>query len=185
MSRWRPRTALVLCLLGSICLGLALLIYQELTDPPTPASHVALAEPAAVEPLPPEAVLSLPALELFSALVERPVFSPTRRPEEEEAEESEPTQEPVSKPPNFSLAGIVISEKGRFVVAVQQGRKGGVVRVGEGRSIDGWKVARIEPDRAVFQRGETENLMVLEFYRQSDGAPNRPREAARGAGSRR
>ncbi|HSA80700.1 MAG TPA: hypothetical protein VLE23_07735 [Geminicoccaceae bacterium] len=172
MSKWRSRGVLISSLPGAACLGLALLIHHELTNPPAPpASQEALADAVAVEPLPPQAVASPAALDLFSAVIERPVFSPTRRPAEEPPPPA-PERAPVVQNPRFSLVGIIISEMGRFVLAMPEGGVGGVMRVGEGRSIDGWTVARVEPDRAVFRQGETENLMILEFFERSEASPN-------------
>jgi hypothetical protein len=170
MSTWR--TVRISALPGTVCLGLALLIRNELTNPPAPpAPQQALADAVAVEPLPPEPVLSPAALDLFSEVIERPVFSPTRRPPEAPAPPA-PERAPVKANLEFTLAGIIISEKGRFVLAVPKGNKGDVVRVGEGRSIDGWTVARVEPDRALFRRGEAESLMILQFFERSEASPN-------------
>jgi hypothetical protein len=183
MSKWR--TVRISALPGAVCLGLVLLIDNELTNPPAPpASQPPSADAVAVEPLPPKPVLSPAALDLFSAVIERPVFSPTRRPAEPPSPPS-PEPAPVEQDPEFSLAGIIISEHGRFVLAVTKGGRGDVVRVGEGRSIDGWTIARVEPERAVLRRGETENLMLLEFFKPSEAPPNHPSRMARPRRSRK
>jgi type II secretory pathway component PulC len=165
MKQQRKRAVLLPALPGAACLGLALLIHDELMNPPAPpASQGPQAEAAAVEPLPREPALTLAPLEDFSEIVERPVFSRTRRPDEVPAQ---PTSEPVKSVPQFSLAGTVITELGRVALAVTES-DGSPVRVAEGRPIDGWTAARIESDRVLFRRGESEHLMILEFYSPSE-----------------
>lgn len=175
MRQQRKQAVLRSVLPAVACLGLGLLVHDELMNPPAPpAARGPQSEAATVEPLPPEPAVSLAPLEDFAAIVERPVFSRSRRPD---AAPAQPAPEPVKRVPEFSLAGTIIAEHGRFALAVTE-YDGSPVRVAEGRSIDGWTVARIESDRVLLRRGDREHLMILEFYSPSQPAPAVTRRTA-------
>lgn len=107
--------------------------------PPTPSVRP-LATPQASAP--PPALTPLPALGTYAAIVERPLFSPSRRP-----------------PPGVTAAapGPSIESRYRLIGIIGDGAKrkafvtAGTRRaeIGEGDSFDGWTVKEIRQDRVL------------------------------------
>lgn len=92
----------------------------------------------------------LPGLEEYAATIERPLFMEGRRPVVEDA--NEPEQAPVEKKPlNFKLMGVAFfppnETVGLFVDA-----QGKYKRLHINDSIGGWKVSKIEPDKAIVEQ---------------------------------
>jgi hypothetical protein len=133
--------------------------------------------PEAGSVIPAERVaLSLPPIEEFRVIVERPLFSPSRRPplpapppEPElvavEAAVVEPVAQPEPPPPpaiSFSLIGIVMFGDQR--VALLQPLDGArAVQLREGEEFGGWTAALIEKERAVFRSAYSEEELKLDF----------------------
>lgn len=125
---------------------------------------------------PAQLALSLPPVESFRVVIERPLFSPTRRPplpappEPEvtavvEAPAAEPVlqPEPPAPPPiSFALVGIVMSGDQR-VALVQPIDGGKAVQLREGEEFGGWTAALIERERAVFRSAYSEEELKLDF----------------------
>jgi len=106
-----------------------------------------------------------PEADELDVLVERPLFSPTRRPAE-----SEPTPgaeplpvEPVAPPSpiDFELIGIVIAGADRTVL-IKSGN-GSTIEVRESEAYDGWTVVLIEAERVVFRRDLEEVELILNY----------------------
>lgn len=117
----------------------------------------------------------------LSATVERPLFSPTRRPPAKPVavvNRPEPPPTPAP-PPSVVLLGIV-REGGDGRAAIRQsGDK--VVRVRMGDDVEGWKVERIEPRRLVLTLGERS----VDFAMFNGGAAKGARSAVAKAVERR
>jgi hypothetical protein len=94
--------------------------------------------------------LAAQPLDRLSATRERPLFSPTRRPQPPPpvvAAAPEPPP-PPAPPPNVALFGIVMDgDEARAVVRAGPAEK--IMRVGIGDDVGGWKVAQIEGRRLV------------------------------------
>lgn len=136
------------------------------------------AEMSATEAQPPigQVALSLPPIEEFQVVVERPLFSPDRRPpqpappEPESAAEVEapaaeaiaPPEPPPPPPISFTLVGIVMFGDQR--VALLQPLDGGkAVQLREGEEFAGWTAALIDRERAVFRNAYSEEELRLDF----------------------
>ena len=165
--RWSA--ALPPLLLGVLCVALGGRVYDEwleLQEPvPIDAPPAATTAPA---PAATDAPIAPPTSSSFAAILERPLFSPTRRPPAA-APAAAPAPEaaapaPPAQPIDFSLAGIVISDGSRVALVQMQG-DGHVVQVAEGGEVDGWKAVRIEPERAVFRRGDDEQELALDYVK--------------------
>ncbi len=145
-------------LLLGVCAGLAWFIYQEIQAAPPPPEPGPAAEdrgPPLPEP-PPEPDFTMPAAESFSAILERPLFSPTRRPPAEDAvtvEGSEPVLE-------VTLVGIIISAEEEIAIVKPKGATG-FIRLSEGDAFRGWTLESIEADRVAFRRGDIEEHFEL------------------------
>jgi type II secretory pathway component PulC len=136
----------VLFLLAST--GLGFLVAAELA-PPTPAG-TALAprkagKPADVEKIEPP---RRRALQEFSAITRRPVFSETRRPEPPASDRSTARQ---------TLDGVIL-----MGTVIGRDRKSALLRlpssptlqtVSEGQEIAGWTLEKVLPDRVVLSSG--------------------------------
>ena len=93
-------------------------------------------DPPAAAPSNPVAVQSLDQL---STMLDRPLFSPSRRP---------PAPPPAPPPPNLVLFGVVMDGEGARAV-VRAGADKKLVRAQIGDEIDGWKVSQIEGRKVV------------------------------------
>lgn len=161
MSGWHPGTKFLLLA------GLVVVPYLWWTnsDPPRPAAPVvrAAADPGGAAP-PPGALepYALPPLERFAAVVERPLFSPTRRmpPIEEPPEVVEAPAEPAPEPPpagpeepELRFFGTV-RQGGRALALVTFPATNAVARLGAGDRVGEWEVDQVEPNRLVLAIGE-------------------------------
>ena len=146
----------VIALLAILCAGLAGIAVAELTG-----SDAAAPEPAAPrapasargEAAAPNAGFSLPALNSFASVGERPLFSPVRRPAARSADNSGAWS-------SFALAGIIITPQSREAL-VSHGKPPTIAHLTEGQTIDGWTVNAIYPDHVVFSDRFTEQELRL------------------------
>ena len=148
----RPRlpAAGVQHLLGLIALALvALGVWPWLVqDEPQPARAPA-ATAVAVATLPP-----MPPLAHFASVVERPLFSPSRRPDKT-APTSAATADLASR---YRLIGIVTEADVRHAWLLENGRR---FEIAEGDRLAGASVGRIEADRVVLLSGGSETILRL------------------------
>ena len=151
----RSRRIAVLVL---VCVGLALVAVGELNasrpslsrEGSAPALETSLAEGAAatVSPPPP---FSLPPLRSFAGVTERPLFSPTRQPAKVTSSGSWST---------FVLAGIIITPEVREAMVLHN-QPPTLVHLQEGEAVDGWTLASIFPDHAIFRNDAEEHELKL------------------------
>lgn len=129
---------------GAIALGWAVSANTEALAPTFPPKAS-----AAILPQMPSRKLT----SNFEAIVERPLFSQTRRPTPPKLAAAEPQAQasPALPPPPLAatLLGIIISPDVKSAVVRMSSGKS--VTVIEGGSIDGWELKRIEPDLAQFR----------------------------------
>lgn len=94
-------------------------------------------------------------LQQLSATIDKPLFSPARRPPAKPvAPVARQEAPPPPPPPSVVVLGIV-SENGDGRAAIRAASKGDkVMRVRTGDDVSGWKVERIEPRRLVLKQGE-------------------------------
>ena len=89
--------------------------------------------------------LAVNPIDRLSAIVERPLFAPNRRPPPP-ASITMPPSPP--EPPSLTLLGVVIDAGGARAI-VQAGPGNQIMRVRVGDEISGWKVTDIEPRQLV------------------------------------
>jgi hypothetical protein len=119
--------------------------------------------------------VTLPPLVALSETVERPLFSETRRPLEVESAVPPVSAAPVPLGPSgkFVLSAIVITDDERAVL-IDNPQTGEPVRLAEGESIGGWRLDRVETDRATFSReGETREVALRTFEPRAPSRPQR------------
>jgi hypothetical protein len=167
--------------LGALCLGLSAVVVAELVGPAAGPAAPSQAGAADIE-VPPDRVAAAPnADHLTAQILDRPLFTPGRRPPEAVAD-SEPEEE--AKPPQLQgrLAGVVIHGEDGEALFARQGQK--PVTVTEGDEIDGWTVDAIEADRVLLS--SEFGSKVLELSAEARGkVPTAAAAAARKAAATR
>jgi hypothetical protein len=132
-----------------------------------------LAEPAAASdvaaPVPETgatAIVQLPPLANFAAIVERPLFALSRRPN--------PTDKALAAAGaglRYRLIGIVAAGKDRHaLLADPSGPR--PIEIGEGAALDGWTVDSIEQDRVILSGPA--GAAALGFGAAVNGKPAKP-----------
>lgn len=129
------------------------------------------------------------AIEDYAAIGQRPLFNPDRLPLPDDGADGEGEEEPVeeaSQPLDVTLTGVIISPDVKIaLLSDNKSNESQSVRLGANLEGDqsGWKLAQLEPRRAVFEgpTGRTEvELRVFDgkggqsptpLARQQDGAP--------------
>lgn len=151
MSALRPsRHQLVPFVLLLLCLGLAGLIYIELDQPSIDSiATAAIApsrEPAAAARDAPG--FSMPPVRAYTEILERPLFSETRRPAVDN-----PAAPVDPRSTAFNLVGTIITAHERRAL-IEHGQPPHLERVSEGQDIEGWAVESIRSDRVVLTRAD-------------------------------
>jgi len=103
---------------------------------------------------PPPPLRMLPPLTALSAIAERPLFSPTRRP-------NAPAAAPVetSQPGRYRLLGVIGVGNSRRALVVDGSRR---IEISEGGALDTWTVKRIEIDRVVLATPHGETVLSVQ-----------------------
>lgn len=147
-----------------LCLALGAALYQQYNRPPDLAVH---SEVAAVGESAPGATAAdpfvLPPIAAFSEIVERPVFSPTRRPPsdfepEPEAVDAAPSR---SEPLDVIVVGIITGPRELALLRLRSGDR--LLPMAEGDELSGWTLVEIEPFRLVFRREDDERMFEIEY----------------------
>lgn len=103
----------------------------------------------------------LPGLEEYAETVARPLFMESRKPAEVDASEPQAASAP-RLPLRAKLMGVVFAPGqpplGLFVDARGKYKR---LHSGDASLLDGWKVVRIEADRATLEQDGTENVLKL------------------------
>ena len=151
-------------LMLGVCAALAWTVYREIRlgreiqlGAPVPV-EVAGGQAPPLPDLPADPSFVMAPAESFSAILERPLFSPTRRPPAEGTvtiESAEPELE-------VTVVGIIISSEEQIAIIKPKGESR-FVRLSEGDSFQGWILETIEPDRITFQRGDIEEHIELTY----------------------
>lgn len=157
-SGWMTSTLLL-----GVCLALAAFVYGQMqTPPPGPAPWSGPGggngEAPPLPALPAQPRYALGPVEDFSEVLDRPLFSPTRRPPAEGAvaiASSEPELE-------VTLVGVIISSEEQIaIVKPKDGSR--FLRLSVGDSFQGWTLDSIEPSRITFHRGNIEEHIELTY----------------------
>ncbi len=146
----------ILLFLAAVCLVMAGIIYDELVAPmdETDAGGAAPATRTLTPAHEPATGFSFPPLESFSAVTDRPLFSPTRRPSPQGSDDS------LGSWSSLVLAGIIIAPQSREALIVH-GKPQVMAHVQEGQTIEGWVVTSILPDHIVLSGGGSDHELRL------------------------
>jgi len=139
-------------------------VYGELgaepAAPPPPAEPPAAAQRGA-----PAAPFTMPPLETFAEVTERPLFFPTRRPAPVQAA----TADRVDAQ-SLVLVGVIIAESGSAAL-IARANLPGARRVAVGEEIEGWILAEIGPDRVVLRSGTAQAELRLKDRKPGQASP--------------
>jgi hypothetical protein len=122
-----------------------------------------------VAPLLPPA-LETPPLDRFAAIVERPLFTATRRPAP-----AAPAAPVVSAEGlilgAYRLTGVVVTPTHRLLLLRRQDDRR-TIRVAEGEAVDGWTIVRVASDKLVVESaGRQQEIIVREKPRPKRSSP--------------
>ncbi len=161
------RSLFLLVLLATASAVLALRIRDDLQRPPetlAAAGPDGAASAQTIE-IPEMPKYDPPPIERFAAALDRPLFSPQRRPPE-----GEPTGTGVVEDRTLSatLQGILFANSGSVALLTAVGESSSV-RVSEGDLFLGWRLLEIHPDNVVFERDE--ETVTLELIYKAQPAP--------------
>lgn len=113
----------------------------------------------------PESTFTLPPPEEFNAIVDRPLFSPDRKPPENASpiEASSPAAETGGDAPRqIVLAGTATDQANRAVAILHDVSQGVQFRVWVGDQVNGWRVKEIRPRMVVLATATEEVTVTLD-----------------------
>jgi hypothetical protein len=154
-------------LLAALAVSLGSLVTYE-WNAPAPAIAASPRTAEASNGAAPAPAFSPAPLTSFSAVTERPLFSPDRRPAPQ-------ASDTVGSWSGLTLAGIVVTPASREVL-IAHGNPQKIVHLQEGQAVDGWVVRSIDPDRVVIANGgEQHELLFLGKHDDDRSASANPR----------
>jgi general secretion pathway protein N len=165
-------------LAGAVAAALLVAVVFQLDESSGSVATPIPPAPAASAAIPPSQALVAVSLDPSKeeSVVNRPLFSPTRRPpppppSPATADPSKTTKPSVPQPPpiNFSLVGIVRDRASSLAIIQPTGGK--VMSLREGQSWSGWTLVSIGVDSASFRNGAAQQELVLDFKRGPPPAP--------------
>ncbi len=153
-SGWLASTLLL-----GVCLALAVfVVVQVQMEAPGPAPSGVGAGTPPLAALPAQPSYTMAPMEDFSGILERPLFSPNRRPPAEGLA-TVAAREPELQ---VTLVGVIISSEEQIaIVKLKDGNR--FARLSLGDSFQGWILDSIEPSRITFRRGDVEEHVELTY----------------------
>ena len=152
-SGWLASTLLL-----GVCLALAAFVYvQVLAEAPGPAPSGG-GETPPLAALPARPSYAMAPVEDFSEILERPLFSPTRRPPAQGVAATAAPEPELQ----VTLVGVIISSEEQIAI-VRLKDAGRFARLNVGDSFQGWILDSIEPSRITFRRGDVEEHIELTY----------------------
>lgn len=164
------RSLFLLLLLGTTSAALALGIRNDFRRPlEAPASaEINAATSGQTLEIPDMPKYDPPPIERFAAVLDRPLFSPDRRP---------PEGQPIAtglvedRALTATLQGVLFANSGSIALLTAVGEST-TVRVSQGELFLGWRILEIHPDNVVF--GRDEETVTLELIYKAQPAPPKP-----------
>ncbi len=153
-SGWLASTLLL-----GVCLALAAFVYVPVvTEAPGPAPARGGGETPALAALPAQPSYAMAPVEDFSEILDRPLFSPTRRPPAQGVVSVEAPEPELQ----VTLVGVIISSEEQIAI-VRLKDADRFARLSVGDSLQGWILDSIEPSRVTFRRGDLEEHIELTY----------------------
>jgi len=156
-----PRIAPAQIALLTLCFLMAALTVYELSVPPAefvlPVVHL---RPSIAGAQPPPAFLAPPP-ESFSAINDRPVFIPSRKPLALPADKTANTAATAPPLPALALVGVILDGQNSLAMVKPAGAPFAQA-MGVGASVGGWQITSIGPDKIVLHAGTFEQDVRLD-----------------------
>lgn len=147
-----------------LCLALGAAVYQLLNAPPdqpvgaeVTAAAGGAAEVAVADPF------VLPPVAAFSEIVDRPVFSPSRRLPSDFDPKPENVEIAPTRSGSLDLEVVGIITGPRELALLRSASGGRLLPMAEGDELSGWTLVEIEPFRLVFRRDGDEQMFEIEY----------------------
>ncbi|MHA1152893.1 MAG: hypothetical protein ACTSQ7_09565 [Alphaproteobacteria bacterium] len=141
-----------------VCLALAALVYVQAgmeARGPAPSGG---GETPPLAALPAQPYYEMASLEDFSAILERPLFSPTRRPPVQGVAAVDAPESRIQ----VTLVGVIIASEEQIAI-VRLSDASRFARLSVGDSFQGWILETIEPSRITFRRGDVKEHIELTY----------------------
>ncbi len=145
--------------LGLVCIGLVLVVYQEMAANSRPQAVRAVDGGSSVAALPAAVEFAMAPLDDYEATVDRPLFSASRRPPD--AAPAAATVVVVEQL-DLVLKGVIVASGGQIAILSDRA-SGSTVTLGQGKQYRGWTLAEIQPERVVFRRAGQEQRFTLNY----------------------
>jgi len=144
------------------------LLQHEPVEPRRPAT------PGVEQSTPGAPAQRAPVLDALTETVDRPLFSPERRPPAEQAPaEVAPlprAEVALQPPPRLELSAVIIEPQRRL--ALFRAASGASLRAEEGERVEGWTLQEVRDDGVTLERdGRTHELALRTFEPPPAGAP--------------
>jgi hypothetical protein len=128
--------------------------------------------------------LQNPAISTFAEIVERPLFTQSRRPA---PKKDTKVAEAAAKPETFELIGVIISPAGHMAL-LRTLATSEIVRAVEGQTVGGWEVRTINPTEIILQQGDDSQALKINDATappaaKNPAAPNAPTVSPPATGS--
>lgn len=159
---------LVICLVLGAVLGaeymLGYIARPSLPELPAPAAENP--EESTAIPAPPEFIL--PPIARHTEIVNRPLFVPGRR------NAPPPEEQTVGNLDNLTLIGTILMPNLRG--AMFHDKEGRTYRIKEGQSVQGWRLAEVQPESVFLTNGRQRTQLLLRKFNKpgSQAVPLRP-----------
>ncbi len=165
---------LLVAALAVLCVVLAAVtVAPWLFDPADATADAAGRESQEAAPTPTPR-LELPPIERFAALVERPIFTATRRsPPRRPGPGAAPGAAPISGAGTnlvlgrYRLTGVVVAPAKRLVLLKRPG-DGKTIRVFEGETIDGWTLTQVSKTTLTLESGNRREEFLVRGKSKSE-----------------
>jgi len=155
----RMRTIAMAAALLLLCGGLAAVIADRLQDGRPSAGAETAAGDAVELAAPTMPQYELPPLEAYPELLDRPLFSSTRRPVEAD---DAPVQAAVtSQGLDVVLTGVIIADGNKVALIVPR-NTAKPVRLIEGQGYQGWTLSEVQSEGVIFRQGTRAQILELD-----------------------
>lgn len=153
MTRQSGRKSTLAWLSAAACLsGVVVLEFSE-GIPLAPTVTAAAIDKPDIAPAGSDTLaIEMPAPEILNDIVDRPLFSESRRPFEPAVEERPTTMSAGREPLSLQLVGTMLS--GETSLALLKQMDGGLKKLQRGEEIDGWRLDLIDHDRIRLMRND-------------------------------
>jgi hypothetical protein len=147
-------------LLVALCMVLAIVLAGVIETPTLPSAASAPEAEAGGDGATAERPFELEPLSSYAAIIERPLFSRSRRPQPPERSVAADARAGNGGAP-FLLSGVIVAGPTR-VAFLQPRSQPKTLRVLEGETVEGWKIEKILPQRVVIGNGDAREELSLQ-----------------------